>query len=518
MDAIAIHALSSAVTPFLDRPAEIRNAIYETLFQHDEPVVLVVKPETRMKRRLMRRAIFNRELLYTCKQIFLEASSIIYANNTWLVTFGPGRHTYNCSLLHKVGEWLARIGTTRNLLRRIEIEISTDFRHCTSHDSLNILALTRHAIPLQRQQSPKLSVKFIPGRFQPLSDSRSEPTFNYESISQAFDNLTPAIPWDLQVYLRCRRSLSSVRITGNGTGIEVKLRTRMHNEIPRVVYEMSEDRQLRRVPALKRLVDLHRILEIFSIRQNILDRITHSEETITYDLNRHTTSYALGGAFRVDRRVRAAAIGSFSGNNFAIKLTDPHQYDEDFDRLYNFLWCYYPVRGVWARAYESACLLIEINLGEEEGLHDVRFKAIEFAETTRNLLEGVEVYVQLVGADSPLGKQVSRKSLGCMRDQLLQFFILLIDIFPDRHLWPCPTIWMDYQGYPIEAHFLQNGRRYVVRNNMVEEPSYEMVLEYIHQLQQEDGKLLGRSATDTLVRRAISHAQMYWEWYNEPEV
>jgi hypothetical protein len=123
----------------LQYPPEIRNMIYETLFQLEDAIELEFDPAHRRLNSLVPCVA----LLATCRQIWEEASGFLYSRNTFL-------YVWDLEYYFKV--WIKRIGDNLALLRGIHINLGwdeDDYRHC----ELDVEFILRE---LWRQPTPRI--------------------------------------------------------------------------------------------------------------------------------------------------------------------------------------------------------------------------------------------------------------------------------------------------------------------------------------------------------------------------
>jgi hypothetical protein len=96
---------------FLTLPAEMRNAIYETLLAHEHPVAIVDGHAH----------LSGTSILTTCRQIAAEATPFLYSRNSFLIsTLQPG--IYLRGLLTLTEEWLRQIERQMIHVRSVVID------------------------------------------------------------------------------------------------------------------------------------------------------------------------------------------------------------------------------------------------------------------------------------------------------------------------------------------------------------------------------------------------------------
>ncbi|KAH7080101.1 hypothetical protein BKA63DRAFT_234894 [Paraphoma chrysanthemicola] len=160
---------------FLDLPAEVRNTVYIELFEHVDPILVTTNERHSGRVTLHRRQDDHNDdlprvkhaaeerlltdgkarplmpcdtlqsyqtglsLYRVCQQLHAEASSIFYSNNTFLITRKRIHHITEHGPLcdkarHVLCSWFEQIGTRRELLRKLHVDLNTMCRqYCESH-------------------------------------------------------------------------------------------------------------------------------------------------------------------------------------------------------------------------------------------------------------------------------------------------------------------------------------------------------------------------------------------------
>ncbi|EME78108.1 uncharacterized protein MYCFIDRAFT_79331 [Pseudocercospora fijiensis CIRAD86] len=107
---------------FLNLPPELRNRIYDINLSVGRPVVLnavdrdrpflacCVSDSERDSNAAWSRSCFNPKLLLTCRKINLEATKILYGNNT-----------FSCTLIWRFVAWLESIGGSVVHVRKVDV-------------------------------------------------------------------------------------------------------------------------------------------------------------------------------------------------------------------------------------------------------------------------------------------------------------------------------------------------------------------------------------------------------------
>lgn len=100
-------------------PGEIRNAIYEELLVHEEPIIAADENDTMPASKPTLR--LGTALLATCRQIHSEASPCFYSSNVFLASSISVEHPAS-TLIDWIAEWLKKIGTQAKHVRSITLD------------------------------------------------------------------------------------------------------------------------------------------------------------------------------------------------------------------------------------------------------------------------------------------------------------------------------------------------------------------------------------------------------------
>jgi len=182
------HPADPSEPSFLDWPGEIRNLIYEQLFNRAEPILLhntdayhAVEPkrgngdtdeafyaltarfETELESRIGAADEFTHDfhlglpLLLVCRQIYHEAASVFYSDNTFVFSRVLDRHDgrnnpryddFDGKAYHQfayASVWLSNIGSQSSMLKKVHIDVDAMCYHACKHslDDFDALSLLR---------------------------------------------------------------------------------------------------------------------------------------------------------------------------------------------------------------------------------------------------------------------------------------------------------------------------------------------------------------------------------------
>ncbi|KAH6639145.1 hypothetical protein C7974DRAFT_449079 [Boeremia exigua] len=528
--ALAEGAINMAITPFLERPPEIRNLIYKAMFENDAPVTLKAYSHRKMSKWDAIRAIPNRNILFTCKTICQEAIGIMYSCNTWLITFGNVDDWMNYPIVTRVGDWLLALGKRMASLRDIQIDIMSDFNCRRFPLHIDVTALVKRIARLSKaaelgsgQQWSKPSfvvpqISFIPGDYCSTEMEQSSES-DYQAASQTLRLLLEAassnkssLPSDLCSLLRCWRTVDSVHLSNNGSRVDLVLPTRFGEErsemsdVIKLKYQKNTTGQWCKLTEPAREVNIDDLLHSYTVAARILDYVLQPENILVYDLDEHA---ALPGSdlLQTNQRFRNAVFSYYEYTTLDIWVTvsPPERGKQQFARLLDFLNVHF---------HRQDCIIefcLDIRLLKGQSLADTRIEAIEFLEATALVCTtNVALY------NSPyFGHCITSKSLECVRHRLLEFLICLLDIGPEYALFPWPTIYMNHQCDMVEAHLsLHRDLSITIHNDKIsgEEVSDSVIAECVRRLKSREDELNSVTNETTLLGCALKVAQTSYLW------
>ena len=208
----------------LNLPGKIRNSIYELLFVQKQPIRL--RPEI-MDAVADSTLKFGVSLLFTCRQIHIEASALVYARNRFLLRIEDEDGYYLDGdewdyPLEVAGNWLEGLGRNRALLKSLEIRAD----YLSIGSNLDFSQLFRGGFPYS---TPGLRLSFFDPttRMEPLSVDNCT---KYNNIFTALRDKS-TVPDDLWTYMRCHSDLHRFLIdTDENCYICIELRSTMSHE------------------------------------------------------------------------------------------------------------------------------------------------------------------------------------------------------------------------------------------------------------------------------------------------
>lgn len=239
-------AVMSQPTPFTKWPPEIRNAIYEALFELDSPILI----KTCWTRIAVSWDVQGINLLATCKLINHEARGMLYSRNVFRFDSEP----------ETMEHWLTRVSARRSLLRSLQLEFSNDFSIYYSGIEIG---------PLLNQlgfgQGPGTDISFVAAENTAMIISRSS---EMARANRLLDALRPSASPHIAALARATGNVSSPVLAGDGDHVSFRLLGAsllpQDHFSPVVEYELSQTGHLVRVassapkPSLMGVLDCSR--------------------------------------------------------------------------------------------------------------------------------------------------------------------------------------------------------------------------------------------------------------------
>ena len=454
---------SSRFPPFLEWPAEIRNAIYEELFEHDEPLRLGYPSKRhhfydvgddsdddsddidcdtyrRSIPRGCRCPVPGVNLLATCHQVHAEATPVLYARNAFAVA------EHHLTLGFMLRNWLDQIGSQQKFLKEIRCDDSAHW------DVWQGVALVRL---LWDYPSASFTITFT-------SFGRS--STKVASLSRMLAALSPAAQNpQLKAIMGSSRSLWEISIDReHPNSVLLKLKTDsqlgvknfLPFHLPVLKYDMSSTGQLQRsfpqTPA-PTVIDLTRLPLVMA---RLLEHMSDPQKDAVYDLDRHTMSRSLPAVLYVNRQLRYAFFELGTRKNHVATMSTSTS-TADFTRAYANLRLWQTDfqnhalgrgRSRSATPYRSESVAIALNfrLAELKSLGDLRFDVACLVWASSSFCARTNIRVERFNN----GIQVSQSQALCpnlyhLRRALLSFLTALSNRYPHHRYQSCPQIWAD---------------------------------------------------------------------------
>jgi hypothetical protein len=280
-------------SPLLRCPPEIRNAIYEELFLHKDPIQLA-RPTHQSgdscDSHQLRGSIPGINLLATCRQFKLEASGSLYSQNTFLIS------AHEDLLQH----WKDDIGDNKILLRTIHLNLGpTAWSGIWDVDMKPILREL-----WRRSPGPEIQFIFVKeepsgwaGNFSPAADANN-----------MLLKLAPDISPQLEYLARSERTVGSVQMNYDGSCVIFSLDTKSIDSVrgrSNIRYDVSNNGDLVRVNHPEINPTLMGTLYLPAMQKALFDLFPNSRKPVVFDLTSHTISRPWPAIAHVNRGLRS---------------------------------------------------------------------------------------------------------------------------------------------------------------------------------------------------------------------
>lgn len=439
----------ASVTPFLERPSEIRNFIYKALFEPDEPKVLVLCGQTIPgKTEELRLRIAGIELLYTCRQIYSEAASILYGSSSFVAPPVSQNASLGRDYLCPVGAWLARIGDKRGLLKNLEIHLTESVPRSSGYFELN--PLVRFMFGTSKANQVLVSFSFKEqGVSTGLLDAIDATPLNL-LLSQMLKHS------QVKTLLRCWRRVQSVSVSSIGTRLQLKMQSGSdHDSHIFLGFSNSDDGQLRYSP------EPGRGLQSIMKYQNVAQRV-YKDQEVTFDLDHRKVSPAWPKLLHVSRAQRLASFIAMwqQEKHLRLRTVNEDRSNDAFATLQKI--DELEKRYLLTAGQDRFILDIHVDARADLTIENIRINAVCLvsAACVFSRLFIPDIRIHLGGQATTLGAQ---EPLLRIKGRLFQFLIHLLRTYPDFAHSPCPFIWMDSECRIREAEFRETGL--VIRND-----------------------------------------------------
>ena len=227
---------TNQTSPLLRCPPEIRNAIYDALFQFDDPLELQSLYRERNGEYSFNLPIGGINLLTVCQQTKKEASGILYSRNAFMVS---------CDMC-LLEDWLIALGNNKTLLRQILLNLGDDTDYIPAQMDVRLIL---RELWLQ----PKATIEFT--CVYRTQGSGPQTYTVAKTPNRMLAALTPAISPQIKAMVKSERTLCRAWMRDDGNSISFELQTEgaraLEYSIPTIDYELSSTGQLVRVASHK---------------------------------------------------------------------------------------------------------------------------------------------------------------------------------------------------------------------------------------------------------------------------
>ncbi|KAH7086590.1 hypothetical protein FB567DRAFT_629621 [Paraphoma chrysanthemicola] len=501
-------------------PPEVRNAIYEFAFLREEPIVIVDAEEYERRpawdcddyedeiisdekwsdlqpygEQVFEASFVNNStsFLRTCRQSYHEACDIFYGKNMFNVSVALHRHNPGLRQLRTAIRWLLGIGSQIDLVTQINIDV-------------------RPVCPDQCDEKPwdfhvSSFVKFL------WSRSHLARRIAFTESQNALDirlNFHPYVDPSLTLTQPVSRSATSFNNFFESLILKDGLKLRSCSKFDRLIGRITIDQHLREglvhFPSTDRphsdqwfgtmsgdltmpfavtedgrglgwtgfWLSGSRLKDIRGpILSTIIGYLVSTQDGIVFDLDARKVRGLDLSMCGINKALRSKIMAAISKNNSVTLQLSTHLDSTNFNGFSALQqWELEPVRGIYPRDRANLpplrflpiiCLHFDL-IGEPRAMKTLRINITEFLRRTYKMLPST--WVQILMTCRHNGTE-NKDSRGCILAALRQNCFLLLSCLiiqhPEKQLKPCPDIWIDGEGYPVEATYPM-GSYYGIRS------------------------------------------------------
>ena len=235
----------------LTLPGELRNRIYDFLFQTDERkhlAMLLECTKNNTYRYAMRLSVPGICVLRTCKQIHSEAAARLYCTTKFIASLDLMSAGMCCDnlrmLVGAAASWLDCLGRNIDWLQSLHIDL-TSIVLIDSFEDIDVLPLIELVCERLCTGSMPLSFGVRAEEIQEddTIDFRTDRELDLDATNWLLRHLHTH-PM-LKTYLRCWRSLDAVTLAIDGSSVEISFRSAART---RVRFDLMQDGQLNIAP------------------------------------------------------------------------------------------------------------------------------------------------------------------------------------------------------------------------------------------------------------------------------
>jgi hypothetical protein len=302
---------------FLNLPGEKRNAVYEALFKIEGGIKLLREGENLEMRHPDSTSIYGTSILACCQQVHTEAAGILYGANAFNLA---AKENYRAHY-HICGEaaaWLTRIGRQASLVAQLLIALR---KPPGATFPVNILPILQQ---LWKHTDSNLGIRFtLEEDCDELDQDHKSMSVNAERMNLALSHLTSDNHLDIRKFNRFSNLLQMIHlIDGRFGSVYLYHPDRWWN--PNMVFEFTANEQgVYRTIREHEPPSLRLLLENHDSHKRIMQDIIASDETVTFDLIKRTTSPALPGMLWASQVLRIYAMDRLHPTLWRPRLRSP---------------------------------------------------------------------------------------------------------------------------------------------------------------------------------------------------
>ncbi|KAI4957968.1 hypothetical protein J4E86_005108 [Alternaria arbusti] len=489
------HPADPSEPSFLDRPGEIRNLIYEQLFKRAEPILLhntdayhAVEPkrrnydtdegfhaltarfETELESRIGAADEFTHDfylglpLLLVCRQIYHEAASVFYSDNTFVFSRVLDRHdgrnnprydNFDGKAYHQfayASVWLSNIGSQFGMLKKVHIDVDAMCYHACKHalDDFDALPLLRLLWKNGAKKSP-ITFTCTGRRLDPECEN------SFARTEEQKKRLIGNGQFSLQRFANFDRLIHSVSIHFVERYMRVTF-DKEHSHWREFAVDQDGDVVIRQLGSKPRhLLDLPR-----SVLSKIINLAALSPEGPILDMDNHTIDGIQLNILQLSRESRSDfMIRNMLTHNANATMVKRSTTCRTSFKDFHFLrvhcltrpCCFFVPR--WDRSIASFNIALVFETADATSLSMLRINIVGLMEALKDAAKeqvSISISLKRPGADACEALQSGKIPLPDLERRV---FLLLSDVIAG---WPVaedklPDIWMDGHGKLISATY-----------------------------------------------------------------
>ena len=433
------------VTPFTEWPPEIRNAIYEELFQFSSPIILDCPSGTD---KLIQYPIAGISLLAVCRQVYSEASGILYTRNRFCTSI------YCTASLYK---WIECHGHGRKFSMTILVDLGTMTAYERNANDVGVYYILQS---MWQKRSPNIRFLLVHGDNEIMQHSKVFAIAPQQT--RMLEALAPAVAPQLKAIMSSERTLRTATMKRDGSQVSFYLWTSSHHSIvdsPALEYRISENGQLLRSDTMRSRGHLNSLMglqELGPMMNRISELLMYPTKRIVYDLTKMTVSRAPPPLSYVNRYFR---VLFWNNSRLSDKGMQPEVHMTTQNRREDFA-CFRQL-GHWINTVgpqrghgKLKSISLKFQLDGILALENIRIEVTDLIFHTLALFPETPIHILLSdNSGAPIPSARATSTMYRLRRSLLVFLAELLNSQPRLQHEACPKIWANGELRPREAEF-----------------------------------------------------------------
>lgn len=425
------------VPSFLWLPAELRNVIYEDLYELDDDIVI---REWLYGGPIMKLSLPGRKLLFTCRQIYAETTALFYGRNTFLIT------TSSPPVGSTTESWLTRIGPLAQFVQYMVIDLLKE-----TSSEMDVLPFLRC---IWEKPGHKLRMRFV------YTGQHDQCSFNAATVTNAVRLIAEDNYLDLKRYCPYPSLLSAIILNEDGS----KGKARFYKYTPppsfdvRTTYNPYLNFRIHddTIEVASERLGFDSLMKHGTIRKKILDLAistpilcTFDNEEFAYNISHPRSRPQLSGLISVNRAMSMRSMEIYERVPFiarAVTTQSKYAFTREFE---SFRGCYPwdSVGKLFANATHPRIIVLHFKLAEPMILGFLRFNATQLCENTPIWPGRTNVHIVLTREGQTRVKSFTFK-LWDLKRIVDPIMTKLLKFYPRSDGWDYhyPDVWVNGRG------------------------------------------------------------------------